>query len=541
MLKFIDILTCRSAKVAAGATLLLATTTLTASADSFVLKPERPADVASAKAPSLTAADKEQLLQRLMEKRERAAATAVPAAEASDLGAAPALTDVAPADPVDAASEVPNTLKIGRNLRNTRAQAAANSTLAEPAAINNRNQVFYAGNFSHVEVSTNHGANYSVLTLPAGPADAPISCCDNDMAVDEATKTGFHAYLYVNSATDNGAVRIFVKNPTSLGSTKCSYLIDPGGANNDILPDYPHIAVSKNKLYLTINALKKTGGTFARIYRFDMASMRNCVTASTQTFTQNEGAIGQRVWVPAGGGYTQTRMMWVQNESSSSMRVFNWNEADAAPTSVVRTVASSNFSNPDCRGGIGNFDFIERGTAWGIGGFRTRCTMASGVDQTTPVLACFNHSAPQANRPNSYLRGTVFRISDRVLLSQPDLFSTSACWGYPAMDSNNRGNIGMSLAYGGKNGGGGAAVRGVVRLSTPSGNASILATLGAANRSDGRYGDYSTIHRYMGCSAWFGATAYSWMTSPVDAAADVDARWIEFGREGDLACYNANQ
>jgi hypothetical protein len=361
------------------------------------------------------------------------------------------------------------------------------------------------------------------------------------MAVDEATRTGFHVYLYTNSAQDNGVARIFVKSASNLGTTLCSYTIDPGGTNNDILPDYPHIAVSKNKVYLTINGLKKAGGSFARIYRFDMAQMRSCVTTSTQTFTQNEGAIGQRVWVPAGGGYNQTRMMWVQNESSSSMRVFNWNEADAAPTSVVRGVAPSVFSNPDCRGGIGNFDFIERGTAWGIGGFRTRCTMASGVDQTTPVLACFNHSAPQGTRPNSYLRGTVFRISDRVLIAQPDLFSTTACWGYPAMDSNNRGNIGMSVVYGGKTGGGGAAVRGVVRLSTPSGNSSIFVSSGVANRSDGRYGDYSNIHRYMGCSAWFGATAYSWMTSPVDAAADVDARWVEFGREGDLACYNAAQ
>ena len=541
MEKFIRIYDKGSMLVAATASLLLVSTSMAATAGDFMLKPERASEVAAAKAPSLTAAQRERLLQRIQEKRERAAATAVPAADGAEAVDVPAAADVAPSDP-GALSEAVDTLRIGRNLRNTLAQASANSTLAEPAAINNRAQVFYAGNFSHMELSTNHGSTYTALTLPAGPSDAPISCCDNDMAVDEATKTGFHAYLYVNSATDNGVVRIFVKNPTNLGSTKCSYRIDPGGANDDILPDYPHIAVSRNKVYLTINGLKKAGGSFARIYRFDMAQMRNCVTTSTQTFTQNEGAIGQRVWVPAGGGYTQTRMMWVQNESSTSMRVFNWNEADTTPSSVVRTVASSSFTNPDCRGGTGNFDFIERSTAWGIAGFRTRCTMASGVDQSTPVLACYNHSAPQGGaRPNAYLRGTVFRISDRVLLSQPDIFSNLACWGYPAMDSNNRGNIGMSLAYGGKTGGGGAAVRGVVRLSTTSGNSSTYVSTGVANRSDGRYGDYSTIHRYMGCSAWFGATAYSWMTSPVDAAADVDARWVEFGREGDLACYNAAQ
>src|SRR5262245_2455877 len=121
-------------------------------------------------------------------------------------------------------------------------------------------------------------------------------------------------------------------------------------------------------------------------------------------------------------------MMLVQNESTTTMRVFNWNAADAAPTSVVRTVAASVFTNP-----------------------------------------------------------------------------------------------------------------GVVRLRTPSAATSIYVSAGAANRSDGRYGDYVTTQRYQGCNAWFGATAYSWDTAPVDAADDVDARWVEFGREGDRACYNAAQ
>ncbi|MGH6934516.1 MAG: hypothetical protein ACREEE_19040, partial [Dongiaceae bacterium] len=434
----------------------------------------------------------------------------------------------------------PNTLRIGRNAKNLNAEAAANSTLAEPAAINNRNQVLYAGNFSHLERSTNHGVSYTALSIPAGPADAPIRCCDNDMTVDDTTRTGFHAYLYINAAQTNGVVRIFVKSPANLGTTLCSYLIDPAGAANNITPDYPHVAVSNLNVYLTINAIG-AGGNFARIYRFNKAQMRSCVATSTQTFTQPTGAIGQRVWVPAGGGFPFSRMMWVQHQNSTSMRVFNWNQADAAPTSIVRAVASSNFVNPDCRGGIGNFDFIERSTAFSIVGFRTRCAMASGVDQATPVLACYNHSAPQAGRPHAYLRGTTFRISDRVLISQPDIFSNNACWGYPSMSSNTRGNIGMALAFGGRTGGGGAAVRGVVLLKTLSPASAVFVSTGVANRSDGRYGDYVTTQRYQGCAAWFGATAYSWDSSPVDAANDVDTRWVEFGREGDLACYNAGQ
>jgi hypothetical protein len=527
--------------IAAAAMFVALGATSVVKADSFMLSPENAADVAAARAPALSAAEQADFLRRFHARREAMAATAVAAAGEADAEAEAGVRNIAPTDPgVGGLSEVPDTLTIGRNAKNLNAEAAANSTLAEPAAINNRNQVLYAGNFSHLERSTNHGVSYTALAIPAGPADAPISCCDNDMAIDETTRTGFHSYLYINAAQTNGAVRIFVKSPANLGTTLCSYLIDPAGAANNILPDYPHIAVSNLNVYLTINAIG-TGGNFARIYRFNKNSMRNCLTTSTQTFTQNTGAIGQRVWVPAGGGYPQSRMMWVQNESSTSMRVFNWNQVDAAPTSVVRAVSSSVFANPDCRGGIGNFDFIERSTATSIAGFRTRCTMASGVDQATPVLTCYNHSAPKAGRPHAFLRGTTFRISDRVLISQPDIFSNTACWGYPSMASNTRGNLGMALAYGGRTGGAGAAVRGVVLLRTLSGTSSVFASAGVANRSDGRYGDYVTTERYQTCAAWFGSTAYSWDSSPVDAANDVNARWVEFGREGDLACYNAAQ
>jgi len=516
--------------------------TARAEVDSFVLAPDDPAELARAREPEMSAAEKADFVERFYARRDRVAARAVAAPGEFDTEAAAGVLDVAPTEPDAAdASELPDTLTIGKNRKNTLAEAAANSTLAEPAAINNRAQVLYAGNFGHLEHSTDHGLTYVALSIPAGPADAPIRCCDNDMTIDETTRTGFHSHLYTNSAQTNGVVRIFVKSPTNLGTTLCSYTIDPAGAADNILPDYPHIAVSNLNVYLTINGDPTVGANFARIYRFNKAQMRACQTTSTQTFTQPGGAIGTRVWVPAGGGYPQSRMMWVQHETSTSMRVFNWNQADAAPTSVVRNVASSLFTNPDCRGGIGNFDFIERSTAFSIAGFRTRCTMAAGVDQVTPVLTCYNHSAPQAGRPHAYLRGTTFRISDRVLIEQPDIFSNNSCWGYPAMSSNSRGNVGMSLAFGGRTGGGGPAVRGVVRLKTLSAAESVFVSAGVANRSDGRYGDYSTIQRYQTCTAWFGATAYSWDSSPVDAADDVDARWVEFGREGDLACYNAAQ
>ena len=109
------------------------------------------------------------------------------------------------------------------------------------------------------------------------------------------------------------------------------------------------------------------------------------------------------------------------------------------------------------------------------------------------------------------------------------------------MVSNTRGNVGLSLAGGGRAGGSAPAVRGWVGLKTPAGIDTALVAAGVANRASGRFGDYVTIQRYQGCQAFFGATSYAWDESPVIDGSDVNARWVEFGRSGNSQCWANNQ
>jgi hypothetical protein len=510
-----------------------------------VTKPDSAADLARPAA-VMSNADREDMLLRLQQKREEAADRAQSSLRAPDLSAPQA----APGDPTgvasDALSEAPGTLRIGRNIKNTRAELAANSTLAEPAAVNNRNRVLYAGNFSHIERSSDHGVTYTAMAYSAGPADAPSVCCDNDMVMDDATKIVFNSTLYVNGALTNGVVRIFVRRASDF-NTLCSYTIDPAGTANNILPDYPHIRLSRNFVYLSINALPTSGTGFRRMYRFNMADMKACRSAATRTFTQSSTIDGQRIWVPAEGAYNQTVMKWIHHKSANVIRVFTWPESSLSPTSVERTIQSSNFSNPDCRGGTGNFDFIERSTAWSIAGFRHRCTIARGVNQSAGILACYWNSAATGGITQAHVRSAIMRLSDNAVIAQPHVYNSSFCFGYPAVTGNILGDIGLSIAYGGRSGGGGTAVRAGVGISDNFstgvgrfGSVTTTAT-GVANRSDGRYGDYFTIHPYQTCDRWFGATNFAWDSAPVDNANDVNTRWIEFGREAHLSCYNAAQ
>lgn len=438
----------------------------------------------------------------------------------------------------------PQNLIIGRNNKNTNAIGAKGSTLAEPAAANNARLVFAAGNFNHSEFSTDGGVIWTDVPLPGGPVDAPTPCCDNDVIIDDARRVTFHSTLYINSTVSNGVVRIFVR-PNINAANTCSYTIDPAGASNNILPDYPHIGLSKRFLYLTINAVGAGAPvTFARIYRFNLDQMADCGAVAFTTFTQLGNVFGQRVWVPAGGTNNLETMYWAQLDNATTFRIFSWSETLAAPVQATRAIAATSFVNPDCRGGVGNFDWT--GSLWAHPtGFNVRGTAAPGALGGPGVLAYYWNSGPDAAHTQGHIRAAVFNLSGLALVAQPHIFNNGFCFGNPVVTANKRGDIGITLASGGKSGGAGTAAQGYVGIDDEFtngigffGTVSLTAS-GTHNRSDQRYGDYFTIHPYEPCEKWFSATNYSLLNGTV--AANVNSRYIEFGRNQSLRCYRAHK
>lgn len=445
----------------------------------------------------------------------------------------------------DAQSEfhgIPGTLVIGRNNKNTNANnAAKGSTLAEPAAANNGLHVFAAGNLNHAEWSINGGATWTDVALPAGPAEAPTQWGDHDVTIDDARRVFFHSAMYLNSAKTNGIVRIFVRR-TPPGAS-CSYDIDPGGTADNVVPDYPHIGLTKRYLYLTVNAIPTTGTGFARIYRFNIDSMVDCVGTAYATYTQSFATYGQRVWVPAEGTNNIETMYWGQLDNSSTIRIFSWSETLAAPSAVTRTITATNFTNPDCRGGTGNYDFIQFPPAYSIAGFSVRGVAAPGAIGGQGLVAFFWNAGTDALHTQGHVHGAAFRMYGLGLYSQPVIYNNTYCYGFPVVTANKRGDIGLSIASGGKSGGLGTAARGYVAIedeftSGISFGSFTLTASGTHNRSDGRFGDYFTIHPYEPCEKWFTATNYSLLNGA--AVANVNSRYIEFGRKQSERCYRSH-
>jgi hypothetical protein len=515
----------------------------TAATAAGVSQPEGPLGFAAQEAETERSA---RVLQHL-NRREAVAAreAAAAAAREAELGGAPpeeaidseALT-TRPIELAGAGGFGIQSNAVDRNRRNTVAQTAS-STLAEPAAAKDSTEALYTGN-TYISRSADSGTTWIREAVPAGPAAAPNICCDFDAVHHANRDTTFAVGLYLNANATRGITRIFVRRGTVAGGNDCTYLFDDG-VNR--VTDYPHIAVSNNFVYVSVNVIDSKGTASSaddtwvasRVRRYNAVQMANCQAVATNTFSFGPAAgVGQRVFVPVENA--TTTMYWGANNSSSQFRVFKWPESSTSVTQTLRNLShASVFLNPNCRGGVGNFDFIERTTAWSITGFRMRGAVAA-----SRVWFLWN-VANDASHPQAHVHSAMFRESDLAVLPASHVFNNTNCVGFPSITANSGGNFGLTVAIGGdKTANSGTAARGFVSVDDEdtAGNFFAVATLtanGTHNRSDERFGDYFTARKNDRCSQNFVATNYALLNGN-SAAAHVNARYVEFRSSRDAAC-----
>jgi hypothetical protein len=275
--------------------------------------------------------------------------------------------------------------------------------------------------------------------------------------------------------------------------------------------------------------------------RYALDTMVACQATTVNTFTFGPPAFtSQRVFVPVEGA-TDT-MYWGTLDNNTTFRIFEWKESSASVTSTTRAISASTFTNPDCRGGVNNTDFIERSTAWSIAGFRMRGWYGMPPKGgTRDVVGFLWNVGADAAHPQGHIHGAVFDADTKALVSQPNIWSSSFCFGFPDTAPTSRGHPAVILAFGGKSGGGGIAVRNGILLgddsatgSGPFGNFVTVAT-GTHNPADSRYGDYLTIQQHEPCGLTMVAGGYVLVNGT--AAANAQKRYINFGRGRDQPCW----
>lgn len=433
----------------------------------------------------------------------------------------------------------PSEFFFGRNNLNTRANLnnGNTSTLAEPSAANDGPHVLASGNLRHAEYSTNGGSTWTDIPIPGGPADAPLVWGDTDVIYDEARGVAFRLQLYLNAAQTNGVMRVFVHR--TIPVVNCSYTFDPAGTANNIVPDYPKLHKSNNFLYISSHLTGAGGGGgTSEIRRYNIDQMADCVAASGNVLKISPTSVGgRRVIIPVEGA--RERMYFATLVNASTLRIFYWDDSSSSTPGVNKTVSASSFADEDCRGGTGNNDWWNSLTA-NIIGYGMRGAVGAGR------ISFYWNVASDASHAQGHIHGAIFRESDFALLTQPVIANAGYCFGQPVVSVNDRGDVGMVLAFGGKVGGGGAAAQPAVGVDDDftaglgvfgacCGFNFNTTAAGTANRSDARYGDYFVIHRQTPCGLFWETTSYA--LNGGTSVTNVNSRYTEFGRRRDGKCY----
>jgi hypothetical protein len=518
------------------ATLWISAPGLEAQVDVEINSPDLPG---TSSAPTLSPLDREALWRRHIQSRERAAALVN-----QNPPSPPALawSPVLPARISSFGGEFhggPDAFLIGRNNRDVPPGGSGPSIVSEPAAANAGPHVLYTGNW-HEEYSVDGGVTWTNLPISGGPASAPNFCCDQDVIYDRARGVTFHSKLYLNTAGTDGAVRISVRRNIDQPDD-CSFTWET--ADPTVVPDYPHLGISSKFLYLGVNLMNNGTWVGSRIRRYNIDQMVDCVNTTVNIFTYGPAvATGQRILVPAEGLNTRDRMYFGLLENTTQIRIFRWLESDAQPTSFLRAISASAHNNPPCAGGVNGTDWIESSIGWSINGFTMRAALG-GNKRDGALLGFWWDVGSDVHTELGHVHSAVFSEPALTLVSEPHIFNNTACFGYPAVSANDRGDFGISIAWGGNAGVGGPAVQGYVAMAdefssaTPGAFATFFGVAtGTHNPPVGdRYGDYLTVRPHEPCTLWFSATSYA--LDGGTASSNVNLRYVEFGRGRDQKCY----
>jgi hypothetical protein len=319
------------------------------------------------------------------------------------------------------------------------ATSTQTGTVGEPSVACSGQRILVTGNW-FASRSIDGGRSWTFLDpFSEFPADSGGFCCDQIAYYSTRQRTWIWFLQYSHAGTTN-IVRIAVSRSGAPGTWSWRDLrpADLDRTWASLWFDYPDLAESDNHRFLSMNLYDSSDNWAAATvvrYRTDELAAAGPVTRRSWT-TRSFGSLR----------FVQgaTDAMWFAAHTGDPevVRLFSW------PDSTTQVSAFSVSIGPWSDGpyssrGPGGAEWLSRLDSRITGGFRT--PQADG-----PHLLGFAWSAaPRTDRPQPYIR--VVRINESTLRvhDEPDLWSASGAWAYPATAPSRRGRTGMSAFFGG--------------------------------------------------------------------------------------------
>ncbi len=307
-------------------------------------------------------------------------------------------------------------------------------TVGEPSLASSGRRTMITGNW-YASRTFDGGNTWSLLDpFTSFPSAARGFCCDQ--LVHYCRSRRMWIWLLQYSAIDGANIfRLAMSHSGTPGTWNWWDVaptdIDPSWTNEWF--DYPDMAESDDQLWISFNMFDE-----------ENRWQRAIVLTFPLDEIKARGELTRRTWTTTSTGslrFTQglDDSMWFAGQSSDNrgVRLFNWPDGSATVsgwTVPVRPWNSTGYSSL----GPGGREWMARTD--------DRITAAW---RSNGQLGFAWAASSEAGRPHPYIR--VVRIDEATLelIDEPDLWSSTGAYAYPAAGPNRRGDIGLAAFYGG--------------------------------------------------------------------------------------------
>lgn len=389
------------------------------------------------------------------------------------------------------------------------------SLVSEPTAAEGGNNVFYTANW-FAAVSTDSGRSFRYVDpYNFFPSAADGFCCDQDTVFAPNQNLMVWLLQYVNNASGN-VVRIAVT--TNPAGDWMYYDFEPElieGISDSDWFDYPHLSISNNFLYFTINIYTRSDDYRASaIFRAPLSELATGGNLSIGYYATGEDFFSS----PAQGA--TTTMYWAGHRTNSSLRIFSWPESSPDITIQDVTHTAYPFRDNTCIDGDGANPCLRSDdrvlSAWVAGG---KVGFLWNAARGTGGLGQF---------PFPYVHYVTVDEASKALVEDGAIWNPSFAFFYPSLAPNTAGKLGGVIGWaGGRLFPSFGALVSKSASGTELSNLDIL-TVGVGNRgpNSDSWGDYLRVRQSSVDPSGWVASGYNLQGS--GSGSGVVPRYIRF-------------
>lgn len=409
----------------------------------------------------------------------------------------------------------PGDLVLFKNIGLTDADTGGHTaTIGEPTVANNGREILYTGNW-YATRSLDDGASWDFLSpfnyLP--PASGGF-CCDQVALYDHSRDLTFWLLQYIVDGNTN-TLRLAVKRGATLGNNSWYWWdlrpADVDGAWTDVWFDYPDLALSNDYLYLTANVFTSPQEVWERsvVFKFPLDDLASATQMTYRVW--NTTAFGNLRCVQG----ARDTMYFAAHTGLDQIRVWTWGEesnqlAISDVDVTAWTEGTYTAAGPDGNNWLGRADGRITG-AWAGGG----------------VLGFMWTANASGSRAVPHVRVVRINEETKALIDEPDIWSSSTAYAYPAACPNDLGHVGITMFRSDAGAVHPSHVVGVLDDYSPSW--SLLATRdGTHGPADGKWGDYLACRRHSPDGLTWMATGFTLRGG--SNRINIEPRLVHFGR-----------